>query len=97
MAREKRRKPTTEELLHGGYKEPFTAKDLVREIIIGIITMAFAGGWVFLMLMIISFVTLSYLQFHFKRMVIASIVCGILAGILYVVATVKKYKKYYNS
>jgi putative effector of murein hydrolase len=97
MAREKRRKPTTEELLHGGYKAPFSGLDLVREIIFGIITMAFAFGWVFLMLMILSFVTLSYVQFHFKRMIIASVVCGILAGILYVVFTVKKYKKYYNS
>jgi hypothetical protein len=45
----------------------------------------------------LSFVTLSYVQFHFKRMIIASVVCGILAGILYVVFTVKKYRKYYNS
>jgi hypothetical protein len=97
MTREKRRKPTTEELLHGGYKEPFSGKDLAREIIFCIITMALAFAWVFVMLMIISFVTLSYVQFHFKRMIIGSVICGILSGILYVVFTVRKYKKYYSS
>jgi TRAP-type C4-dicarboxylate transport system permease small subunit len=89
----KRRKPTTEELLHGGYQAPFSGLDLVKEIIFCIIVMALAFGWMILMLLIISFVTLSYLQFNIKWMLIFSTIFAVLAGIFYVVQTVKKYKK----
>ncbi|MGN0142607.1 MAG: hypothetical protein ACI4AD_10295 [Roseburia sp.] len=89
----KRRKPTTEELLHGGYQAPFSGLDLVKEIIFCVITMALAFGWVILMLLIISFVTLSYIKFNIKWMLIVSGICGVLAGIIYVVLAVKKYRK----
>jgi hypothetical protein len=89
----KRRKPTTEELLHGGYQAPFTGLDLVKEIIFCIITMALAFGWVILMLLIISFVTLSYIQFNIKWMLLFSGICAVAAGIIYVVQTTKKYRK----
>lgn len=93
----KHRKPTTEELLHGGYKEPFSGRDLAKEIIFCIITMALAFLWVLIMLLILSFVTLSYLHFNIKWMILISLLCGIAAGVVYVVSTVKKYKKYYQS
>ena len=92
----KRRKPTTEELLHGGYKEPFSGRDLIKEIIFCLITMAFSFAWILVMLLIISFVTLSYLKFNIKWMIVVSVIGGILAGSLYVVSSVKKYKKYYE-
>lgn len=93
----KHRKPTTEELLHGGYKEPFSGRDLAKEFIFCIITMALAFLWVLIMLLILSFVTLSYLHFNIKWMILISLLCGIAAGVVYVVSTVKKYKKYYRS
>lgn len=92
----KRRKPTTEELLHGGYREPFSGRDLAKKIIFCSITMILAFLWALVMLLIVSFVTLSYLKFQIKWMIVASVFAAVIAGIVYVAAAVKKYRKYYG-
>lgn len=88
----KKRKPTTEELLHG-YVEPFSGRDLAKEIIFCVISMGFVTMWVLVMLLILSFVSLSYFHFNIKWMIICSVLCGIATGILYVVSSVRKYKR----
>ena len=58
--------------------------------------MILAFLWVLVMLLIVSFVTLSYLKFQIKWMIVASALAAVIAGIVYVTAAVKKYRKYYG-
>ncbi len=44
-----------------------------------------------IMLLIISFVTLSHLQFRIDKMILASVVFAVLAVIWYVIKMVRKY------
>lgn len=93
--KEKKKNPTFDELVHGGYKEPFGVKQILTSIAIGLILMAAAAGWVMLMLLIISFMSLGYLHFNIKWMIVIAVIAAIITGIIFTIFRIKKYKKYY--
>ncbi len=71
----------------------YTKLDIVKEIVWFIFLTAFIFGWWMLMLLIISFMTSSYLHFTIEGMFIAAIICTIVVDILYIVKKVKEHRK----
>lgn len=67
--------------------------DMVKEVIFFLIVTAFAFGWWMLVLLIISFVTLSVLHFSIEGIVITSIVGTVGVDIYYVIHRVKEFRK----
>ena len=67
--------------------------DMVKEVIFFLIVTAFAFGWWMLVLLIISFVTLSVLHFTIEGIVITSVVGTIGVDIYYVIHRVKELRK----
>ncbi len=67
--------------------------DIVKDLIFFIITVGAAFGWSVLCLLIISFITLSYLHFTFEGILIASGVIAGAAGIWYLAGMIRKYRK----
>ncbi len=68
-------------------------RDVVKDFIFFFITVGVAFGWSVLCLLIISFITLSFLHFTFEGILIASGVIAATVGVWYVVSMVKKYRK----
>ncbi len=73
------------------------ARDIVKDIIFAIIVGVLSFGWFLIMLLIISFVTVSYLHFEIEKMIVASVIFGIGAMILSAVSKAKKYIKDLNN
>jgi hypothetical protein len=69
----------------------YTAFDIVKDIIFFFVVVAVAFGWLLLMLLIISFVALSYLHMKFDYMILASVIFAIIAGIVYIIVKSRKY------
>ena len=67
--------------------------DMVKEIIFFLIVTAFAFGWWMLVLLILSFVTLSVLHFTIEGIVITAIVGTVGVDIYYVIHRVKEFRK----
>lgn len=67
--------------------------DVIKEIIFFLIATAFAFGWFMLVLLIISFVTLSVLHFTIEGIFITAIVGTVCYDIYYIVRKVKEYRK----
>lgn len=76
-----------------GEREKFTKMDIIKDFIFFLITTACSMLWVMTVLLIISFITLSYLHFTIEGMFITAIVCTVGVDIYYIVKTVKKYKR----
>ena len=72
-------------------QKPFTAQDVVMDIIMLFVTTAVAFGWTLIMLLIFSFVTLSYVHIEIEMMLLIS---TMVAGVWFVVDVVKKVVKY---
>ena len=79
----KKKKP-----VNTGRGEKFT-----KDFIFFLITTACSMLWVMTVLLIISFVTLSYLHFTIEGMFITAVVCTVFVDIYYIVNTVKKYRR----
>ena len=73
---------------------PFPKESIVPSIVLFPVVVALAFGWCLLMLLIVSFVTLSYICMKIKGMIIASAVFAAVVGIAYVVSTLKKHRKH---
>lgn len=67
--------------------------DMVKEVIFFLIVTACAFGWWMLMLLLISFVTLSVLHFTIEGIVIAAVVGTVCVDIYYVSRRVKEFRK----
>lgn len=67
--------------------------DIIKDLIFFVITVGAAFGWSVLCLLIISFITLSYLHFTFEGILIASGVIAAVAGVWYLVNLVRKHRK----
>ena len=67
--------------------------DVIKEIIFFLIATAFAFGWCMLVLLIISFITLSVLHFTIEGIFITAIVGTVCYDIYYIVRKVKEYRK----
>lgn len=68
-------------------------KDIVMDILFFFLTVAGAFGWMLLMLLIISFVTLSYLHFEIAGMLLISAIFASIIAIYYIVKKAGKYLK----
>ncbi len=77
-------------------QKPFTTQDVVLDIIMLFVTTAIAFGWMLLMLLIISFVTLSYLHIEIGTMLIISTVFAAISFVGYIIKKMVKYKKLLN-
>lgn len=77
-------------------QKPFTTQDVVLDIIMLFVTTAIAFGWMLLMLLIISFVTLSYLHIEIGTMLIISTVFAAISFVGYIINKTVKYKKLLN-
>ena len=67
--------------------------DMIKEIIFFLIVTACAYAWWMLMLLIISFVSLSMLHFTIEAIYIMSAVGTVATDIFYVTRRVKEYRK----
>lgn len=76
-----------------GRREKYTKMDILKDFIFFLITTVCAMVWVMGVLLIISFVTLSYLHFTIEGMFITAVVCTVGVDIFYIVKTVKKYRR----
>ena len=70
----------------------FSVLDIVKDVLCFFLMVGCTAGYVVLLLLIISFVTLSYLHFTIEGILITGAVSGAIAGIYYIVKTVKKYR-----
>lgn len=71
----------------------FSALDLIKDILCFFLMVGCTAGYVILLLLIISFITLSYLHFTIEGILITGAVSGGIAGIYYIVKTVQKYRR----
>lgn len=67
--------------------------DIVKDIIFFFLTTAFAFGYFMLVLLIISFVTTSFLHFTIEGITIASAVGTAGVAIYYIAKKIKQYRK----
>ncbi len=68
-------------------------RDIVKDFIFFIITTVIAFAYWMLVLLIISFITLSFLHFTIEGIFIAAILGTLCVDIYYIWKTVKKYRK----
>lgn len=74
------------------WENTFDILDIIKSTMAFILVVGFVFCWFMLMLLIISFVTLSFVHFDIKYMYIVSAAAAVAAGIIYTVKTVKKYR-----
>lgn len=67
--------------------------DYVKAVLGFFVVTAAGFGWMLLMLLIVSFVTLSYLHFNIGKMLVASGIFAAVVAVIYVVFTIKKFSK----
>ncbi len=82
---------SADEMTEKYHANPFSVRDIVLDIIMFFVCVAGAFGWMMLMLLIISFVSLSYLHFKFDKMVLASVIAAIVTAIVYIILKARKY------
>ena len=67
-------------------------QDIIHDILWFILSVALAFGWLLLMLLIISFITLSYIHFELKWMIIASSFFALIVAVLHLRSLIRKYR-----
>lgn len=70
-----------------------SAIDLIKDIIFFFLTTAFAFGYFMLMLLIISFISLSYIHFTIEAIVAISVVGTVIVDIFYVRGKIKQRRE----
>lgn len=84
-------KTESEEAAYRRAKEnEFNPLNLFKDVLGFLFVVAIAFGWMILMLLIISFVSLSYLHFNIDTMINISLVFAAIAGLLYILLKVKE-------
>ncbi len=84
-------KQAADKVKENNYEDKLDVKDVAVDIL-GVVFKALIGfGWMMLMLLIISFVSLSYIHFEIKTMFIVSILTGVVVGIIAASGVVRKY------
>jgi hypothetical protein len=71
----------------------FSAIDIIKDILCFFLMVGCTAGYVILLLLILSFITLSYLHFTIEGILITGAVSGGIAGIYYIVKIVRKYRR----
>ena len=82
---------SADEMTEKYHANPFSVRDVVLDIIMFFVCVAGAFGWMMLMLLIVSFISLSYLHFKFDKMVLASVIAAIVTAIVYIILKARKY------
>lgn len=70
-----------------------SAIDMIKDIIFFFLTTAFAFGYFMLMLLIISFISLSYIHFTIEAIVVMSVVATVIVDIFYVRGKIKQRRE----
>ena len=70
-----------------------SAIDMIKDIIFFFLTTAFAFGYFMLMLLIISFISLSYIHFTIEAIVAMSVVGTVIVDIFYVRGKIKQRRE----
>jgi hypothetical protein len=84
-------KQAADKVKENNYEDKLDVKDVAVDIL-GVVFKALIGfGWMMLMLLIISFVSLSYIHFEIKTMFIVSILTGAVVGIIAASGVARKY------
>ena len=76
----------------GFSSKEYDARDIALDVLGFFLTAGVAFGWMMLMLLIISFVSLSYLHFDIKVMILISLAFALIVMVVYVVKKIKKYR-----
>ena len=76
----------------GFSSKEYDARDIALDVLGFFLTAGVAFGWMMLMLLIISFVSLSYLHFDIKVMILTSLAFALIVMVVYVVKKIKKYR-----
>ena len=84
---------SADEMTEKYHDNPYSVKDIILDIILFFVTVAVAFGWLMIMLLIVSFVSLSYLHMKFDKMIIASVIFAVAVGVFYVIMKSRKYVK----
>ncbi len=84
---------SADEMTEKYHDNPYSVRDIILDIILFFVTVAGAFGWLMLMLLIVSFVSLSYLHMKIDKMIVASVIFAVAAGVFYIVMKSKKYRK----
>jgi len=84
---------SADEMTEKYHANPFSVRDVVLDIIMFFVCVAGAFGWMMLMLLIVSFISLSYLHFKFDKMVLASVIAAIVVAVVYIVLKARKYTR----
>ena len=71
----------------------FSVIDIIKEVMCFFLWVGCTAGYVILLLLILSFITLSYLHFTIEGILITGAVSGGIAGVYYIVKTVRKYRR----
>ena len=82
---------SADDMTENYHDHPYTAGDIVRDIIMFFVTVGVTFGWLLIMQLIISFVFLSYIHMKFDNMLIVSIVGAVLAAVVYGIVKSRKY------
>ncbi len=75
-----------------GLDKKFTPKDKIKDVLFFVLTVAGSYGYILMMLMIFSFMTVAVIPLKYEHMLIISGVGTVLVAIWYIVKLVKKYR-----
>ena len=75
------------------YEDKLGVKDGAVDILTVAVSALVGFGWMMLMLLIISFVSLSYIHFDIKTMLIVSVLTGVIVGLSRCFKVFQKYFK----
>lgn len=86
-------KKAAEKAKEENYEGKLEIKDVVLDFLLFFLRVAIAFGWMMLMLLLISFVSLGYLHFKIESMVIVSVVTAVIVGAYNIYKMILKYHK----
>lgn len=75
-----------------GLDKKYTPKDRIKDAIFFVLTVAGSYGYILMMLMIFSFMTVAVIPLDFDHMLILSGVGTVIVAICYMVKLIKKYR-----
>lgn len=75
-----------------GLDKRYTPKDWIKDGIFFVITVAGSFGYLLMMLMIFSFMTVAVIPLSFDWMLVISGVGSVIAAVCYIVKMIKKYR-----
>ena len=74
-------------------RPPIDYGEVVHDVVWFIVSVALAFGWLLLMLLIVSFLTLSYLHFELKWMIIVSLIFAVIVAVLHLRSLARKWRR----